>query len=189
MDGVVKAAYAQYDFADLTCKRCHADVHGGQADLWIAERGCESCHVTASWHTTTFDHDKTKFPLRGKHVAATCVKCHSKDTTVQPAVVKLKNLPLECAACHKDVHNNQFVRADQNETQTDCKRCHTPDSWKQLVFEHNRDSRFALDGAHAPLACAECHKATQATAELTFVVYRPLGRECADCHGAKAPQK
>lgn len=185
VDSGSKSSYIRYDFSDLSCKGCHADRHGGQAEQWMKEKGCERCHTTDTWHTATFDHNLSKFPLAGKHNAVTCAKCHVNDETVKPAVVKLKNLPLECAACHRDVHESQFLRAELNESRTDCKRCHTPDGWKQLSFDHTRDTRFALDGAHAKVTCAECHKPSVRADGTTFTAYRPLGRECADCHGAQ----
>lgn len=184
-----KSSYMRYDFSDLTCKGCHVDVHGGQADKWIAERGCEACHVTNTWHQVTFDHEQTTFPLRGKHVSAACGKCHTKDSATPSAVIKLKNVTTKCADCHSDIHQGQFVRAELGETQTDCKRCHVPDAWNQLVFDHNRDAKFLLDGAHAPLACVKCHAPTTNAEQVAFIRYRPLGQACADCHGSLIPPK
>ena len=50
---------------------------------------------------------------------------------------------------------------------------------------HDRDSRYKLDGAHARLACATCHK-PELRGGKRLVFYKPLPLTCAGCHG---PQK
>ena len=62
-----------------------------------------------------FDHNKTNFPLTGKHTKVACEDCHSKT---------LENTPKECIACHKkdDVHRGR---------RPDCADCHTPNNWGQ----------------------------------------------------------
>ena len=36
---------------------------------------CTTCHQTSSFERIIFDHDKTKFPRRGKHASAPCSAC------------------------------------------------------------------------------------------------------------------
>jgi hypothetical protein len=176
--------YAQFKYADTTCKTCHADPHQGQLDLWIAKGGCEYCHNTDTWHRTTFDHKQSRFALDGKHREIVCLKCHKVVNPGTPnETVWIKPLSMECAACHNDIHNGQFLRADLGEKQTDCKRCHTADAWKQTKFDHNRDSRFTLSGAHAKTACAGCHKISGASTD-GYVVYKPLKTDCVACHAS-----
>ena len=65
----------------------------------------------------------------------------------------------------------------------DCQRCHsTPADWTAPGFDHDRDSRFPLDGDHDDVPCASCHPTLPHPDGSTFVQYRPLGRECQDCH-------
>lgn len=173
---------AQFDFADLTCRGCHKDVHAGQADKYISQGGCEFCHGVESWPKTTFDHARTRFPLEGKHVVLTCGKCHPKEETATGPAIRLTGVAQECAACHADIHRGQFVRSERMETHALCQRCHTAAGWKPLTFDHNRDTRYALDGAHAKVPCATCHKSAAAEDGSTFVIYRPLGWQCVDCH-------
>lgn len=77
----------------------------------------------------------------------------------------------------------------------DCASCHTPEGWSQRpdpLFRHDRDTGWALDGAHQPLSCRSCH------GELTFSTSQSLctachqdthqgslGEECASCHGPR----
>ena len=77
-------------------------------------------------------------------------------------------------------HGGQFLV----DGRTDCARCHAgaAGSFVELVFDHDRDARFPLDAAHELVACTACHREVQDGAERR-VRYRPLGVECADCHG------
>lgn len=179
--------YARFTFDSTRCQVCHEDPHRGQLNLWIDKGGCEYCHSTDTWHKTSFDHSLAAFPLEGKHREVLCLKCHTIQTDSGGQVMWMKPLKKTCAGCHEDEHDGQFLRADQGETETECQRCHTPEGWKKLDFDHNRDSRFVLDGAHIKVACGECHKPEERPDGKTVVVYKPLGMECADCHGGNVP--
>jgi hypothetical protein len=37
---------------------------------------CALCHTTESWRGARFAHDRTGFPLRGRHAEVTCQDCH-----------------------------------------------------------------------------------------------------------------
>jgi hypothetical protein len=174
---------ATFTFSDTRCKSCHRDVHGGQLDLWIDKSGCEFCHSTETWHRTSFDHKLSRFPLEGKHREIVCLKCHKvEDDGTGQRKIWIKPLAMECAGCHKDIHQGQFVRTDQGETQANCKRCHSPAGWKTLAFDHNRDAQFKLDGAHAKVACAGCHRTELLTDGSSYQIYKPVKAQCADCH-------
>jgi hypothetical protein len=64
------------------------------------------------------------------------------------------------------VHKGGFGR--------DCARCHTPNGWGIWQFDHARETRFALTGAHAALACSACHRRPAKQVKLP--------RDCAGCH-------
>jgi hypothetical protein len=85
-----------------------------------------------------------------------------------------------CADCHADIHRGQFAV----EGRTDCSRCHAsgPD-FKRIVFDHERGARFALGEAHRDVACAACHPTEESSRGEKSVRYKPLPRECSDCHG------
>ncbi|HEY3296101.1 MAG TPA: cytochrome c3 family protein [bacterium] len=176
---------AKFTFEDRSCKGCHKDAHDGQLDLWIAKGGCEFCHNTDTWHRTSFDHKLAKFPLEGKHREVLCLKCHKVVKPGDKEVLWIKPLAMDCASCHKDPHAGQFVRADRNEKQADCKRCHSPQGWKETVFAHSRDARFKLDGAHEKVACSACHPSVKGADGNAYVVYSPLKMECSACHAGK----
>ena len=126
-----------------TCISCHQSVD--------AHRGgngteCQKCHSTRSWKSLGFDHAKnTDFPLKGKHKNLECKSCHKKD----PHKVKLKTA---CIACHKndDTHKGRFGKK--------CQTCHNETSWYKNRFNHNKKTKFKLNGKHATAPCGSCHK-------------------------------
>lgn len=125
-----------------SCHGCHAkdDVHRGQQ----GER-CERCHNETGWRTKVFfDHDLTRFPLIGLHAVVPCEQCHPTAT--------YKNTPLECIRCHQkdDKHERRLgIR---------CARCHNPNGWALWRFDHDKQTRFVLDGGHRNLGCHSCHR-------------------------------
>lgn len=139
------------------CNDCHAEDDPHKGSLGAQ---CADCHDERSWKDAPFDHDRTRFRLLGKHAALACLDCHADRT--------FANAPSECDACHRkdDVHKG--LNGPR------CERCHTVTDWKRATFDHDRDTDFALEGAHAKLECTACHEGDP---------YRQrLPRECDGCH-------
>jgi hypothetical protein len=150
-------------------------------------RGCLRCHTTESFDaaSTSFDHMRwTGFALEGAHARATCASCHA------PAAGADRNAfaparGTTCQACHEDPHVGQFARNGA----TDCSRCHADlSTFGSTRFDHQRDSRFALDATHAKLACSSCHLEMPVDAGHKAVRYKPLGTVCGDCHDPRGKQ-
>jgi Zn finger protein HypA/HybF involved in hydrogenase expression len=97
------------------------------------------------------------------------------------------NMENACFKCHKDIHNGQFREPDSLAGQVNCARCHSPEGWTALLFKHDRDAKFRLEGAHEKVTCTECHKTTKGDRGEDYVVYRPLSTACESCHGGTAP--
>ncbi|MBK7251161.1 MAG: hypothetical protein IPI06_09900 [Gammaproteobacteria bacterium] len=140
------------------CASCHraSDVHAGKLG-----RDCQQCHGVEAWRTAlVFDHDLADFPLVGLHVAVPCVECHRKP--------EFKGVPRDCVGCHQraDVHKGGLGRA--------CGTCHSPNGWAIWDFDHGKETGFALTGAHARSACADCHRRPASEVK--------LARDCAACH-------
>ncbi|MEZ4238489.1 MAG: cytochrome c3 family protein [Myxococcota bacterium] len=72
---------------DARCSSCHADPHNGQLGT-----GCDDCHRPDRWRVVRFDHDRTLFPLRGRHFTAPCLSCHTGQRWV--------GVPYHCWDCH-----------------------------------------------------------------------------------------
>ena len=126
---------------------------------------CENCHNAASWRpiraVPEFDHNKTKYPLRGMHEKVQCVQCHVKPI--------FTNVGKNCQDCHSDIH--------QRKMGTNCAQCHTVQGWNiavQQVKDHQ--NRFPLLGAHAAVQCEDCHKSA------AVGQYQGLSTACNSCH-------
>jgi hypothetical protein len=159
-----------------TCIACHRanDVHSGRLG-----RECEQCHTPESWrNSANFDHDLTRFPLVGLHVAVPCEQCH--------LTREYRDVVRECNGCHKrdDVHHGKLGPV--------CERCHSPNAWKLWEFDHGKETGFALSGAHGKLACEACHRRPPdevkikqdclACHEKDDAHLGQYGRQCDRCH-------
>lgn len=148
------------------CLNCHIDYHQGSL-----ANNCTNCHTHQAFKPAeNFDHQKTKFVLRGKHKEVDCLKCHLKEIKNGKDFQKFSGIRFDnCTACHKDEHQNKF---GQN-----CKECHNENSFREVKllenFNHNLTD-FPLQGKHAKVNCKECHK-TGYTATIAH-------KSCSDCH-------
>jgi hypothetical protein len=159
-------ANESYKNTPVVCVACHLinDIHDSPRD-----EKCERCHSSEGWKTIAYDHNSlTKFPLKGKHVQTTCAACHiNKVFTIKTG--------MQCIDCHKadDGHKGK--------NGTRCERCHTETEWKQVSFDHNRDSKFKLSGAHTKAKCDACHKAASSDMK--------TDASCSSCHQAEDVHK
>ena len=172
------------------CVTCHVDPHGGafggdHLPRWVhGEDGCARCHVDVSFRTfpNGFDHGRwTGFPIEGAHARAGCSTCHSPLAAPDELGRTWAEAPgSACADCHVDPHARQF----EVKGETDCGRCHAAAgrTFRELVFNHTWDSRFPLGEAHEKVPCSQCHP-TVPFGDAETVRYRPLKRDCIDCHG------
>jgi len=110
----------------------------------MAAGGCRGCHIAADWKLAKIDHDKTSFPLRGRHAQVACEACHTQQVGASGKRI-FSGCQNECVGCHGDPHFGQFVATKPVK---DCGACHGWDAWKQLKFDHNKDARMSLEGAH-----------------------------------------
>jgi hypothetical protein len=156
------------------CLACHGDHHRGQLQTAGAVRACTACHDTARWKpVTSFDHQKTVFPLTGRHLKVDCAKCHpalpadANDRGLAPTPKFTPVAHAACSDCHKDPHVGQLG--------PDCTKCHATEGWKRISgagFDHTK-TRFPLVGRHGGVACADCHGQGR---------QKPAFAACKDCH-------
>ena len=161
------------------------DVAFATAHTLAYGNGCLACHDGIDTYNKNFDHSRLAFKLDGKHTEILCSQCHLNARSR----TDLQNTPANCGNCHikEDAHNGQFGR--------ECSACHTTGSWKPATFDHNL-SAFKLDGAHAGVQCAECHKnevfkdtptrCDGCHTEPTLHSGMFPGQSCADCHTTSA---
>ena len=124
-----------------TCIGCHKknDVHEGRYGI-----RCETCHAPSVWKTITFDHDRdTKYPLKDKHKEVKCDSCHKS---------WLADIRQNCVSCHRkdDVHKGRYGEK--------CEPCHKESNWKDIIFDHERDTKYTLREKHREVKCDSCHK-------------------------------
>lgn len=185
------SAKVQLAWTEVACERCHVDPHKGR---WAtATGGCRSCHDLNSFHRAGVDvaaHDKFSYPLKGAHRALPCVACHAElghdpaRSTLVSGPVGVPALPFDqkrsaCRDCHRNPHGASF----EDPGAKDCAGCHDEQTFVPATrFNHDRDSRFPLKGAHAKVACRSCHPIATGSDGKTFVMYRPLDTACRSCH-------
>ncbi len=126
---------------------------------------CEDCHTLTSWKPIRafpeFNHNTTRYPLRGMHAKVDCRSCHVK--------LVFRDVGMKCADCHADLHRGQMG--------AQCEKCHTVNGWNasiQAVQDHQ--NRFPLVGAHAVVECSACHTGA------AVGKFQGLSTDCVACH-------
>lgn len=155
--GNVVPRYKPLRFAQ--CSACHDDPHAGR----LSSR-CSDCHSTRGFAQVdrgSFDHARTRFPLRGKHRQVACADCHvpgsvfarmrPSDRGTLPGASEV----VTCVTCHEQAHRE----GTREPRLADCRACHSEEAWRPTSFDAARHSRtrLSLDGAHAGVTCASCH--------------------------------
>ena len=139
-------------FVDLEfakCSDCHRDPHRSQLGS-----SCRDCHSEESWQTIDrgrFDHDRTRFALRGSHRNVRCQSCHRQGLSRPIARFN------QCSDCHRDRHLGQFTDRDLG---SGCDACHGVETFRPARFSvtDHQSSVFALEGAHLAVPCNACHE-------------------------------
>lgn len=138
----------------MKCVACHRKDDKEKGHQGKLGEKCESCHNEKSWKTDNFDHDKnTKYPLKGKHIDAKCDACH-KDGVAGKANKKVEKLETTCVGCHR---NDDVKKGHDGKYGNKCESCHTEKGWKDLTFDHTRDTKYKLKDKHIQVKCKSCH--------------------------------
>lgn len=152
--------------APQDCLACHQkdDKHQGALG-----KACADCHSQDSWKNAKFDHNSTRFALKGEHTRTACADCHPK--------ARYAGVPTTCVGCHRDddKHKGQFGER--------CDSCHDARDWKTPHFNHDTDTRYPLRAKHRSLRCDSCHSGP---------LYREknkLGTDCVSCHRQDDPHR
>lgn len=174
------AASGAVEFKGLqtACISCHTDIHSGSLGT-----SCEKCHTSTGFGVSSYTHAGRPEFFVVSHKDAKCEACHVRpagwvSSKVTALRVTFASLKTDCVSCHRDVHLGQVSQQ--------CETCHViaQPAFTPTTFTHQRAS-FALTGAHAKVACAQCHKtetgAYPASAG-TAVRFKPIGADCATCH-------
>jgi hypothetical protein len=117
----------------------------------------------AQW--TVESHDRTNFPLVGKHRTLNCTDCHINKV--------FEGTPTACEACHWERRQDDRYRLRLG---MPCAECHTPQSWKKVdpnKWNHETATGFKREGVHQFLDCEDCHGAQG---------FKALPMDCYSCH-------
>jgi hypothetical protein len=169
----------KYREAINECNGCHEDDNPHEETMGSE---CKDCHNAADWADVEYDHSTTGYELIGKHLETACLDCHEDQTYL--------GAPDTCYGCHEDddSHNGRSGK--------ECDDCHSPVSWDDTSFDHNRDTDFLLEGSHDELKCGDCHSEKPFDDELEPTCIschleddEHKGHFGEDCDGCHAPSK
>ncbi len=183
----LRAHQRKADSAAFACSDCHGDSYSAlditvcidchaQADMAFTQMhledfgfGCLECHDGLETYGSDFDHNLSDFPLQSKHASLQCRQCHLEARTLSGLSVT----PQSCFYCHAqdDAHQGRFGE--------DCSSCHTAEGWAEASFDHSL-AAFQLSGAHASVACEDCHLNN---------VFDGTPQTCVECHAADDPHQ
>lgn len=192
----VGRANVAFDHDLVRCADCHVDVHRNQLRPLPgnATRACLDCHDTRAFRPSRVDptrHGTYLFKLEGAHLAVPCDACHAglSNRTPTSALVAARPAPaplgfqrksLACRECHADPHAGQFAGRTGGD---DCGFCHDQSAFQPASrFDHDRDSRFPLKGAHQTVACGKCHPSRIDAKGHAVTTWRPTDGRCEACH-------
>ncbi|UCF19494.1 MAG: hypothetical protein JSU87_16485 [Gemmatimonadota bacterium] len=195
-NGATSVRFAPLDFS--SCESCHNDVH--KSDLG---KDCTRCHDTGTWHRVErtlverrFDHSRTQFRLLGKHADAECETCHGGPVPPDKGLrisfkAETRSFAYPhpfadaCTSCHTDYHRGVFSESPGGRA---CDNCHDDDGWipaKYDIARHNREARYALEGAHLAVICTDCHPSRETGEEAAQ--FQSSGQGCSSCHESDDP--
>lgn len=158
-----------YRGTPMQCSGCHMPQYSAVLNPKHTQPSfsldCTVCHTTMVWHPSTFDHNKTRFPLTGNHIQAPCASCHINGVYA--------GTPGQCSSCHQGDFN---AALNPNHAAagfpTDCTVCHSTNAWRPSSFDHSK-TQFPLTGAHAAVLCTQCHQNNR---------YQGTPTQCVSCH-------
>ncbi len=166
------AAVGQYMGLSTQCYSCHARDYQQTANpnhvLGKFPTTCEQCHGMDNWFNAKFDHAAVGFPLTGAHATLQCVQCHVNNN------YNLTSANTVCVSCHLNDYNTAVspVNHVQAGFPTTCQTCHDTVAWTDGKFDHSTTG-WALTGAHATVACTQCHINSN---------YKLTNTACVSCH-------
>ncbi len=114
---------------------------------------------------TVESHDRTNFPLTGKHRTLACVDCHINKV--------FEGTPKACEVCHWERRQDDRYRLRLG---MNCAECHSTLTWKRVdpnKWNHETETGFRLEGAHQFVDCEQCHG---------FQGFKPQPTDCYSCH-------
>jgi len=182
----LEAGQKRFIETDATCTACHEDEHEGSLG-----QDCASCHgqSQAFLEVAAFEHEN--FEALGAHRGLACSECHQSEGDFELSKWFDKSQSFDqrsCASCHDSPHSPSFLAgvavAAGVADSASCTECHGAEDssftgdWTSMSRDLHAQSGVELLGAHAAVACADCHSG--ATFEERFP--GRTAQACAVCH-------
>jgi hypothetical protein len=155
-----------HDNSNLSCRHCHPEHRGADAQLTAME-------------DASFPHEVVGFSLKAHQLTAaqqpfTCKDCHHGDITTFA--------PDSCDSCHHQMDLG-FMTAHTLSFGSACLDCHDGVDRFGKNFDHNGFS-FKITGKHIGLACVQCHVDTRGPGD-----FQRTPQDCYSCHQKDEPHE
>jgi nitrate/TMAO reductase-like tetraheme cytochrome c subunit len=145
----------------------------------IPNSNCLKCHEPPpdpTLPTVTFSHDT--------HSGQNCISCHVRfvHTTVNPPYYQDPAAMSSCLQCHNGSiapSECTYCHTPPHEARGECSTCHNQQSWTGTTLQHP----FPLTGAHANLACKDCHVTKAGVENIPGTELPKADPACISCHG------
>jgi hypothetical protein len=85
---------------------------------------------------------------------------------------RFKDAARDCYSCHKKEDKHKLKLGER------CENCHNTRSWTLWNFNHDKRTKYVLDGAHIKVKCEGCHKEEAPKGKDAA----PVGNNCISCH-------
>jgi hypothetical protein len=163
----------------LDCAKCHADPHDG----FLGSR-CESCHNGPDFHETDAlaAHERTGFPLLGRHASIPCAACHADRGDASFA-----HIDPACRSCHEADYDRTGVHGVDHRDWgfgTRCEDCHDSFRWDRATYRQHERCFPIRQGRHSNIACLECHTSLPAQPGGDCAT---MTAACTRCHSCEHP--
>ncbi len=159
------------------CMDCHEDYHKADFTQTNKLSDCADCHSTNGFMPSSFGierHQQSSFVLREAHLATPCFACHLKENRWE-----FRDIGQLCVDCHSDPHKPAISQKYYPES--DCRSCHSEQSWRQIQFDHT-ETGYELLGQHQATTCRDCHFKTDEVTSTIQHVFSELSAACSSCH-------
>jgi hypothetical protein len=165
-------AEGRYKDTPKDCYSCHKKDDNGDGHRGKFGTKCEKCHDAEKWKESLFDHGRdTKYRLKGKHLRTECTSCHK-------GTLYVEKLQTKCLACHR---KDDDEKGHQGSLGDKCETCHDEQGWKKTSFDHDKDTKYPLEGKHKTAKCESCHKSGLKPLPGIKTIEK-LPTKCVECH-------
>lgn len=154
------------------CSQCHVDHQGDGAELVSTL----SFRLAGIDSLEAYAHSGLDYELDGIHSSLECTACHVNAEVAVLAIGmrRFGGLEQSCESCHAHPHPPDMPGS--------CNDCHGQDQPFADVARFDHAPDFPLEGAHAGLACVECHSQGSPYSIDRYGLAAPPERDCATCH-------